>query len=377
MHYFISAGEASGDLHASELISALRALDPQSRFTFLGGDAMTRAAGHGPLIHFRDMAYMGFIDVALHLRSVLGNLSTARNALVDGHPDALILVDYPSFNLKLAKTAASLGIPVFWYISPKVWAWKTGRVKDMRRLVKKVYSILPFEPEFLCSHGVENVLYVGNPSLEEVDRRLATLPFRDEWMKDHMLDPGIPLLAIVPGSRVGEIRDNLPVMAEVARRHPDMQAVVAGAPSVDMSVYDQYGHGLTVIKDASFELMRYARAALVTSGTATLECALSGTPQVACYRSSGWPIVHKIFEHILKIPFVTLPNLIAGQSVIPELLIHHVNPDETDAALRPLLGDTPQRQAQIEGYALMRRRLGTTMAAATCAADLYDNLTHH
>ena len=378
MHFFISAGEASGDLHASELITALRIACPQSRFTFLGGDRMAQAAGTEPLIHFRDMAYMGFVDVALHLRAVLSNLSRARAVLRrkgDDRPDALILIDYPSFNLKLADTAASEGIPVFWYISPKVWAWKTGRIKAMQRVVDHVYSILPFEPEFMARHGFTRITYVGNPSLEEIDRRVAALPSRNAWMTAHRLDPRRPMLALVPGSRVGEIRDNLPVMAEVARLHPEMQVVVAGAPSVAEDVYRRYGPGLQVVGDASFELMHYAEAALVTSGTATLECALLGTPQVACYRSSGHRIVYDVFKHILKIPFVTLPNLIAGHQVIAELLIQHCNPTEMEAELAPLLvADSPERRRMIEGYAEIRRRLGTSRAAATAAAAITDAL---
>ncbi len=374
MRYFISAGEASGDLHASELIKALRLIDADAKFIFLGGDLMSRAAGNSPVIHFRDMAYMGFIDVALHLRSVLGNLSVARRTLEASGADALILVDYPSFNLKLAYTAHELGIPVFWYISPKVWAWKTGRIRTMRRLVECVYSILPFETEFFRNHGFDRVVYVGNPSLEEVDRKAKTLPERSSLMLSLGLDPSRKLLTLVPGSRVGEIRDNLPVMAAVASRHSSMQVAIAGAPSVDADVYLRYGPGIRVISGSTFELMRLADAALVTSGTATLECALLGTPQVACYRSTGSKIIFKLFRGVLKIPFVTLPNLITGREIIPEMLMHRCNPDAVDRALDPLLSDTPRRREMLAGYEEMRLALGTTSAAATAAADIVKRL---
>lgn len=374
MRLFISAGEASGDLHASELIRALKELDPEVSIEFLGGDLMCAAAGHAPLTHIRDMAYMGFVDVALHLRTVLSNLSRARAGLQTFRPDALILVDYPSFNLRLAATARKCGIPVFWYISPKVWAWKTGRIRSMKRLIECVYSILPFEPDFLRAHGYDRVLYVGNPSLEEVDRKVAALPGRGELMRRFGLDLSRPLLTLVPGSRAGELRDNLPVMAEVASRHPGLQTVVAGAPSVDPELYRRYGPGLKVVTGATFELMRLAEAALVTSGTATLECALLGTPQVACYRSSGSRIVYSLFRRILKIPYVTLPNLIAGKGVIDEMLMHRCTPDGVDQALRPLLSDTPQRREMLAGYAAMRSRLGSSGAAATAAADIIRRL---
>lgn len=375
MRYFISAGEASGDLHAAGLIAALRSLDQDACFSFLGGDMMAAAAGSEPLIHIRDMAFMGFVDVALHLRTVLGNLSAARRALAEQHPDALILVDYPSFNLKLAATAHELGIPVFWYISPKVWAWKERRIRAMKRLVTCVYSILPFETEFFRARGFDRVLYVGNPSLEETDRRAAQLPSLPELKRTLGLDPGRPLLALVPGSRVGEIRDNLPVMAAVASRHPGFQVVVAGAPSVSGDTYLRYGPGLRVLWDVTFELMCAAEAALVTSGTATLECALLGTPQVALYRSSGSRLVYTIFSRILKIPYVTLPNLIAGREVIPEMLMHRCTPAAVDGELGQLLSDTPRRRDMLRGYEVMRARLGTRAAAVTAAADIFRRLS--
>lgn len=371
MKYFISAGEASGDIHAARLIAALRKADSNASFQFLGGDLMAAEAGVAPLIHYRDMAFMGFSEVIRNLDKVLGNLSAARKALLDSRPDALILVDYPSFNLKLAKTAFDAGIPVYYYISPKVWAWKEGRVKSIRKYCRRVLSILPFEVDFYRSRHGYDVDYVGNPSVGEVDAKLAALPDKADFLRSHGLDASKPLLALVPGSRVGEIRNNLPVMDAVARRHPEMQAVVAGAPGIDPQLYGRYSQ-LPVVAGATFELVAFADAALVTSGTATLEAALIGTPQVVCYRANGSKISYNLFKHILKVNHVSLPNLIADSAVVGEMLLHHCNPDEVDAALTPLLSDTEVRRRMIDGYAEVRRRL-TDSDAAVAAAEIIIN----
>lgn len=373
MKYFISAGEASGDLHASELIKALKALDLNAKFDFLGGDLMAETAGNAPIIHYRDMAFMGFVDVIKHLGAVTGNLKTAKQAISDGHPDAVILVDYPSFNLRLASHAYKLGIPVYYYISPKVWAWKEGRVKQIKKFVRRMYSILPFEVEFYFNrHGYE-VDYVGNPSAEEVDARIPSLPTQAEFAKVHNLDPDRPIIALVPGSRVSEIKNNMAIMAEVASRHPEYQAVVAGAPSIDDSLYRSLTQ-LPVVHGATFQLVGAADVALVTSGTATLEAALLGTPQVVCFRHGGSKLVYNMYKRLLKIPFVSLPNLIANQAVVPEMLMHLCTADSVDKELTKILPDTPGRKAQFDGYAVMRQRLGTNKAATTAAGLLTDDL---
>ncbi|ROT20904.1 lipid-A-disaccharide synthase [Muribaculaceae bacterium Isolate-110 (HZI)] len=389
MKYFFSAGEASGDVHAAQVIRELRRLDGSAEIAFLGGDEMAAAAGHDPLIHYRRMAYMGFIDVARHLPEVLGNLAEAKRAIAAMRPDALVLVDYPGFNLKLAEYAHGLGIPVHYYIAPKLWAWKEYRIKKLRRYVDRLYSILPFEPQWFGERGVK-AEYVGNPSVEEVEQALAAMPPAEEFMKIHGLDTR-PVLALVPGSRMGEIKANLPVMDAVARRHPEMQAVVAGAPSIDVEVYRRFTD-YPVIHATTLRLMSYSRAALVTSGTASLESALAGAPQVVCYRAVGWKWAHDLFMHILKIPYCSLPNLVTGRIdreardevnrqavrtgvrgwIIPEMLVHNCTPDTVDTQLTPLLTDTPARRAQLEGYDEVRRRLFTsTSAAATVARNIY------
>lgn len=373
MKYFISAGEASGDLHAAQLITQLRHNDADATFTFLGGDEMTRAAGGTqPVIHYRDMAYMGFTEVVRHLPRVLGNLSEAKRALASSGADALILVDYPSFNLRLAAHAAKLGIPVFYYISPKVWAWKEHRVKKIKKLCRHVFCILPFETQFYRGHDVKSTVYVGNPSREEMDRRLASIESREEFIARHDLT-GRPILALVPGSRLAEIRNNLPIMAKVAGLHPELQPVVAGAPGVDLTLYRRFTN-YPIVTDATTELMAHSRAALVTSGTATLECALIGTPQVVLYRANGSRLTYHLFRHILKVNHVSLPNLIVDHTIIPEMLLHHCNVSEVDARLSAILDDGKERRAQLDGYREMRNALGTTSAASVTASLLVNAL---
>lgn len=391
MKYFFSAGEASGDLHASQVIRELLKLDSKAEITFLGGDSMAAAAGKSPLIHYERMAYMGFIDVARHLPEVLGNLAKAKEAIREMRPDALVLVDYPGFNLKLAKYAKSLGIKVYYYIAPKLWAWKEYRLKQLKAYVDRVFSILPFEPAWFAERGLK-VEYVGNPSVEEVDESLARISSRGDFLAGHGLADR-PILALVPGSRVGEITANLPVMDAVAKRHPEMQAVVAGAPSVKSDLYRQFTD-FPVINGATLELMAHARGALVTSGTASLECALAGAPQVVCYRAVGWKWAHDIFVHILKIPYCSLPNLIGGKidrltrrevnreaaktgvrgCVVPEMLVHNCTPENVDRQLSGLLVDGLARDEQLKGYAEVRRRLATEVsAAATVARHIYSD----
>ncbi len=376
MHYFLIAGEASGDLHASQLMRELAAADPQARFTFMGGDLMAEIAEHGPLIHYRDMAYMGFSEVLRNLGKIRRNMAAARQAVVESKPDALILIDYPSFNLKVAVTAAKASVPVYYYISPKIWAWKQWRVKAIRRLVRRVLCILPFEPDFYSSHGYANATYVGNPSVEEIERALAAAPSREEFAKAHGLRDNRPFIALLPGSRRGEIRCNLPVMDAVAREFPGYTIVVAGAPSVDDSVYS----GLTkfkVVRSATHELLAHAQAALVTSGTATLEAALAGVPQVVMYRSNGSKLAYNLMKRLLKVRFVSLPNLIAGREIIPEMLLHFCTPEAVAKRLRQLTPDSsPARAAQIEGYREMRAILGPAGASARAASLIINDLNN-
>lgn len=367
MKYFLIAGEASGDLHASHLMASLKQLDHQAEFRFLGGDLMAEQADAQPIIHYRDMAYMGFADVVKHLGKILGFLGTARRAIDEWHPDAVLLVDYPSFNLKVAKYAHNLGIPVHYFISPKVWVWKEWRVKDIRRYVDHMYCILPFEPDWYKERDY-TATYVGNPTVQEVAQASADFPDFAHFIEQNGL-PDRPIIALVPGSRVREIRDNLPLMLEAAARHPEYQAVIAGAPSITDDLYrDVLGaKAVPVLRDKTYPLVHHARVALVTSGTATLETALLGAPQVACYRFNGSKWSYNFYRRLLSGKYVTLPNLITDEPVIPELLMHLCTVDSIDDHLTKLLGDTPERAAMLDGYRRLAARLGTNVCTDTAA----------
>lgn len=375
MKYFIIAGEASGDIHGSALIEALKQQDGQAQFDFLGGDLMARSAGHEPLIHYRDMAFMGFIEVIKHLGSILGFMKRAKQAMTENRPDALILIDYPSFNLKMARWAEGQGIPVFYFISPKVWAWKEYRVKDIKRYVKRVYSILPFETEFYRKHDYD-VEYVGNPTVKEIAAALSKMRPAAKFRADNDLGSEKPIIAIVPGSRKKEIRDNLPTMLASARLHSDCQSVIAGAPSIDDELYkDVIGdYKVTVLRNQTFELVHNARVALVTSGTATLETALLGTPQVACYRMNGSKRVYWFYRKLIKGKYVTLPNLIADAPIIPELLLHNCSVENVDGWLAKLLNDGSERQEMLNGYRRIAEMLTEKDCAMTTAKRIIEQL---
>lgn len=363
------AGEASGDLHASQLIKELRARDPEAEFRFFGGELMEREADVSPELHYSEINVMGFIAVARRLPTVLKAFRKARELLREFRPDVLILVDYPGFNLRMARYAHDMGIRVDWYISPKVWAWKEWRVKKIRRYVSNLYSILPFEPQFYARHDYKNVTYVGNPSVGEVDYAMKHLTPKRHFVERHGISDPRPIIALLPGSRAGEIRTNLPLMIEAARKFPEFQYVVAAAPSVSEKFYRETAHdpGLQLVFGSTFNLLKHSQAAIVTSGTATLETALVGTPQVVCFRHNGSRLTYNLMKRLLKVRYVSLPNLIAANSVVPELLLHLCTPEAIARELSPLLQPSPGRDWQLQGYKTIRRRLGTSSAPAYIA----------
>ena len=374
MKYFLIAGEASGDLHAASLINAIKRTDAKAQFAFLGGDLMAEASGETPVVHYRDMAYMGFAEVLRHLPAIRRNFKAARKAIAASRPDCLILIDYPSFNLKMAKYARKLGIKVFYYIPPKVWAWKQWRVKTIRKVVDRVFAIFPFEVDFYAAHDYE-VTYGGNPSVEEVDRALQKVMPRQDFIRTHHLQDK-PLIALLPGSRAGEIRENLKIMTAAMKQFPQYRGVVAGAPGIDPGYYAQFT-SLPVVHGSTLDLLANARAALVTSGTATLEAALVGVPQVALYQGGGSEMLYKIMKRVLKIEYVTLPNLIAGQQVIPELLMHLCTADAAAAELGKILPDREARTQMTEGYRRIRTILGGNAASETVASEIFRILSEN
>ena len=376
MIYMMIAGEASGDMHAAQLMKAIRKYDAKAQFVFFGGDNMAEAAGREPVVHIREMAYMGFSEVVRNLGKIRHNLQLAKTLLRKVNPDCLILVDYPSFNLKVAEAAKSAGIKVFYYISPKVWAWKEWRVRTLKRVVDRMFVILPFEKGWYRDAHQWDVTYVGNPTVAAIDAAMAVAPDFQDFVKAYGLRDK-PILALLPGSRRGEIKNNLPVMLQASRRFVQYQAVIAGAPGIDEDFYREYT-ALPVIYDDRMALLHNCRAAMVTSGTATLECAIAGVPQVACYRSNGRKVAYDIMKKVLSVPYVTLPNLIAGREVIPELLLHMCTPDAVGEALSPLMSLTgARRQAMLDDYAEVRKALGEEDAADNAArhmvADLENN----
>ena len=376
MKYMMIAGEASGDLHASQLIKALKEADPDFELRYFGGDLMEKESRRRPDLHYKEMNVMGFSEVLRKLPSLWRNLKQAKLLIDVYKPDALILIDYPGFNLKLAKYASKRGIPVHYFISPKVWAWKEYRVKRIKKYVDRLYSILPFEVPFYKKHGYD-VTYVGNPSVQEIAHSMKHIPPRRHFQERQGLSDDKPIIALLPGSRKGEIRNNLPLMIEAAKRFPDFQYVVGAAPSIPEKYYREVAQdpGLKVVFGVTHTLLKYSQAAVVTSGTATLETALIGTPQVVAYRANGMKLSYKIMEKLLKVKYVSLPNLIVNNNVVPELLVHNCTSDAIARELTPLLQPSPRRDWQIAGYRNMQRRLGNYVASEYVAELILDSLT--
>ncbi|MCF0195472.1 MAG: lipid-A-disaccharide synthase [Bacteroidaceae bacterium] len=368
MRYYLVAGEASGDLHASHLMAALRDTDPEAQFRFIGGDKML-AVGGDMVRHYRDLAYMGLIPVLLHLPTILRAMRAVRADVLAWRPDALILIDYPGFNLQLANYIHShTSIPTFYYIAPKIWAWKERRIKNIRRDIDHLLSILPFEKEFFEGKHHYPITYVGNPTMDEVSAYLnASPPDKETFCDAHGIDPSKPIIALLAGSRKQEIRDNLPLMLDAAAPFADDYSIVlAAAPSIPDATYAKYE--VKTVRDATYPLLHHATAALVTSGTATLETALFRVPQVVCYK------IPRFWEwcrpFVLKIPFISLVNLIAGKEVVPELLAD-ISAESIRRHLSAILPKGEARQAQLEGYETVARKLGEPGAPRRAADYIF------
>ncbi len=373
MKYFIIAGEASGDLHASNLMAALKRQDEQADFCFLGGDLM-QAQGGKMIRHYKDMAYMGFIPVILHARTILKNMKDCKQAIQDYQPDILILVDYPSFNLQMAEfTKKNLKqTAVYYYISPKLWAWKEYRLKSIKKYVDKVYSILPFEVEWYKERGYE-VDYVGNPCVDAVRSYQQKYASRKEFLSSIGLEDK-PVLALLAGSRMQEINSSLPVMLETAAKYDEYQVVVAGAPSIEHSVYEQYlkGYKAKVVYGETYELLKHAELAIVTSGTATLETALMRVPQVVVYKMGGGKLVHKFFEKILTINYISLVNLITNKRLVTELVVEEVTVKRVTEEVEKLR-NAEYRASVLQGYDELIKTLGTEPVSEKAARMMMQN----
>lgn len=369
MKYYLIAGEASGDLHASNLMRALKAADAQADFRFLGGDLMQQVGG--TLVkHYREMAFMGFIPVLMNLRTILRNMELCKEDIRNYRPDVVILVDYPGFNLKIAQyVKTQLHLPVHYYISPKIWAWKQYRIKAFRKYVDHIYSILPFEPAFFRKLNYE-VDYVGNPSVDSVTAYRKNHPIdRMSFYRMNRLEEK-PIIALLAGSRRQEIKDNLPVMLRVAARHPEYQAVIGGAPGIEPDYYAPYlqGYDAHLVFGQTYPLLSHSRVALVTSGTATLETALFRVPQVVCYKVIGGKLANFVFEHFFHTPYISLVNLIAGREVVQELFGARFSEEQIEAELSRILHDTDYRSVMLQGYDDIIRELGSAGASARTAS---------
>ena len=377
MKYYLIAGEASGDLHASHLMAALREEDAQAEFRFFGGEKM-RAVGGTLVCHYSELAYMGFVDVALHLRIILKGMKRCKQDILSWKPDVVILVDYPGFNLKIARFLHdNSDIPVFYYISTKIWAWKEHRIKDIRRNVTELFSILPFEVDFYEKKHHYPIHYVGNPTVDEVDAFLRENPDDAEGFRRSAGLDGRPVIALLAGSRKQEIRDNLPRMIEAAATvGKDYQLVLAAAPGIEDDYYAKWlqGSDVIVLRNQTYHILRYATAALVTSGTATLEAALFRTPQVVCYFMKARYLASFIRKLILKIPYISLVNLIAGKEVVPELVAHQMTVGNVRRHLLSILPDGEAREQQLCGYELMAQRLGEPGAPKRAAQQMVQML---
>ena len=365
MRYFIISGEASGDLHGSGLVTALRKSDREAEIQAWGGDMMAKA-GADIVKHYQELAFMGFVEVARNILTIMRNFKLAKKNILAFNADVLILIDYPGFNLRMAAWAHENGIPVHYYISPQLWAWKEGRVEKVRKYVDKMYVILPFEEKFYKQHGID-VQYVGHPLLEAIDRYLKEHP-SENLEKD--------TIAILAGSRRQEIRHMLPVMLEVAARFPKYKFSIAAAPHVPKELYTSMldlssAENVEIIEGATYSVLQRSIATLTTSGTATLETALFGVPQVVCYK--GNPLSFAIARRLVRVPFISLVNLIAGKPVVEELIQENMNPNKLSTSLQNILSGK-LREHMLGDYSALYKKLDMGGASQEVALGIYNSI---
>lgn len=378
MKYYLIAGEASGDLHASHLMHALKEHDQHADFRFFGGDLMA-AEGGTRVKHYRELAYMGIIPVLLHLPTILRNMRMCKQDILQWQPDVVILVDYPGFNLKIAKfVKKETKIPVYYYIAPKIWAWKEYRIKNIKRDVDELFSILPFEVDFFEKKHHYPIHYVGNPTAQEVREFINNSENSDN--SDYSEYSEKPIIALLAGSRQQEIKDNLLAMIE-ATSHLTSQydIILAGAPGIERSYYEKFIQGTSVkqVENQTFVLLSKATAALVTSGTATLETALFRVPQIVCYETPIPTVIAFLRKLILKVKYISLVNLIADKEVVPELVADTFSVENIRTHLGKILPEGSQRQAMLEGYDEVIRRLGDSRAPDVAAQQIYELLNNN
>jgi len=376
MRYFIIAGEASGDLHASHLMHELKKADSEASFCFFGGDLMA-AQGGTLLKHYREMAFMGLIPVVLNLRKIKKNFKLAEEKLLEFKPDVVILVDYPGFNLRMAAFARFHKIKVFYYISPKIWAWKTKRVHKVKLYIDEMFTIFPFETDFYNKYDIK-VHYVGNPTVDELaGRPNKEQTFREFIHKNNL--HGKSIIALLAGSRSQEITRILPVMTKVMKRFPEYQFIIAGAPSQSKALYDRVlrENHVPVLFNQTYELLQHSTAALVASGTATLETAVLNVPQVVCYRIEAGRLGSWVKRQIVKVPFISLVNLIIGREVVKEFFQETCTPKNVGDELERILKDASYRGTMLQDYRLMLEKLGGPGCAERAAIEMINILKNN
>ncbi len=373
MKYYLIAGEPSGDLHGANLIEGLKLSDPQAGFRFWGGDKMAEAGGAENLRkHYRETSFFGIVQVIRNYGTIRRQIRECKEDILAYAPDVLILIDYPGFNMRMAEFAHRHGIRTFYYIAPKVWAWREWRVRSIQKYVDRLFVIFPFECKYFPKHGIEPV-FEGNPLVDAIEYRRKSLPSREEFVAEHGLDER-PIVALLAGSRRGEISDNLPMMADLARQFPGMQFVVAGVPWIDRALYDKAIGDAPVryLCDCTYELLHSASAAIVTSGTATLETALFGVPEVVVYRTLWINI--KLRPYVLKVPYVSLVNLNLGRESVREIIQSGYDTAEAVAELRAILPGGGKRQRMLDDFDELRRIIGGPGASDRFARRMVDEL---
>lgn len=373
MKYYVIVGEPSGDLHASKLMRGIRHADPEAEFRFSGGDRMAEVGGReNMLYHYTEMSFFGFVQVAMNLRTIFKQMDNTKADIERFNPDVVILIDYPAFNLRIAKWAKMRGIKVYYYIAPKVWAWKERRVKKLRKYVDRLYTIFPFETDYFRGHGIEPI-FRGNPLVDDIAERRATLPTREAFNAECGLDER-PIVALVAGSRVSEIKANLPDMVALSRQFKEYQFVVTAVPWIDKAVYDKYigDSDVRYISDRTQQILAMSTAAIVTSGTATLETALMGIPEVVIYHVP-W-LYEKLKPYFLRIPYISLVNINLNREAVKELVRANLKIEESARELAAILPGGSERERMLRDFDELREMIGEAGASERFAEDIVNSL---
>ena len=373
MKYFLIAGEQSGDLHGSNLVIGLKKYDPDAQIYCWGGDLL-QAAGALVMKHYKELAFMGFVAVVKNIRTISRNIALCKKQIIEVNPDVVIFIDYPGFNLRIAKWAKTEGFMTFYYISPKLWAWNEKRVDKIKQFIDRMFIIFPFEVEFYKKHGI-TVEYLGNPLVDETEKRVAQFPPKDDLRNSLGIDKR-PVIALLAGSRKHEIELVLPQMRKITGYFPDYQFILAGVKNIPDNVYNNIigDSKIRLIKDMTYEILHIADAALVTSGTATLETAIMGTPQVVCYKGDFFSMI--IAWMVIKVKYISLVNLIMGSEVIKELIQYDLNEKNLLEELKAILHEGPKRERMLSDYKDLRKKIGPSGASSRVAEKMVNELKY-